>query len=1368
MAAPKKFEEKWGAIQAGPAYQGATPRERKAMARDFAQLIARDEVPGNHPRMKAFLQEHVVGAKTRPSIRSTIGQGLQEGFDQTLGGMVVGAATGRPHQGPGIWQSLKDAGSNIASGANTLPVPSLPMAVRQMAKDPSVLYGTVGAGSAFAAQVPEAVAMGGLAGQAAKQIAKMGVKPVAAAAAGNIGVNAILGAGATKAAGGTNSDAVKAGAVMGLAGALPFAKHVPAGRLNPHVIPAPRPTIRTAPGPGRAPMVDMSRPSVRPATVDGYPIATVPESHRLPAAPAAAQAYPDWMTAGPSGEVQRPTGIAPALNGEIRVPPGGFRDHTTVQAGQRPAGRPDPFTPPRPADPFLALPPASSIQAGPANPEGLAAREWGQNFALDEQLGHRPGTTAGEAAPRDTFLQDASHEDLARWLAGYRGRLTAAKQNLTRLDNVVRADKQKRGGQSGIDETMMHEAHQDVQELPQRITELEAEITRRALRGEPFTEPPRRGRGAPPGRPTDAPAAPASGGTPTIGKRVKDAANRIIQEEDGSFNPVAALDTLDAAIGWTGGKVVEGYGAAKRGAIAAAKAVGPVARDLAAYEVKPRQWAEAAATKVGAGAVGQAFTKGQGHLLNTRARTPYPTLNDALNKPREFMFSDFGVPQQVKDWNREGIGYASEFVRPTRKLAIELDDRLTSAQQADAHMQASEPTYTGPVGPDAALAKAEAARVSDEMLAKGALDPTGHARWREHYIGPREFTKHLLNPLSKAAFARRSESLGMAGYKGRGTTELDANGAPVWRDYTIAERQKWGEVRHLSRSLDKLASHTEHDLRRAYTLDKIATPGAGDHLGVFAKPATPPAGMKMKDMPDTMTDPTTGQRYILLRDQAPIRGTKGQLVKRWGNLTDHYVRDDVYPYVFNRESDMKYLIDAVKAWTLQRPWKAAKTIGNPPGYFINNAMHNNPMLEASGGSVFDLPAAAAMLADDAPLVQAMRKGGWLRNDALAVELGARVRDAGLHSSAPHSGFSITKTISQAAEAWKDYEREAFAVSGATDDMYRVALVDGLMRREGMSMDDAARLADEAFYHPDNITSPAAQVASMAAPFARVFWYTSHALPAVASKNPGKAFYVYGMAALLPYVINRLVLGKDDDTIAAEQQAMPQHMRGRGNSFPLGQDANGNPLYQDRSNWNPGGAYSENVNVGAPWPLNMRGLGIGGPAGIAAQAYFGKDLFTGRDLVEKDAHGNVIEDGTNAFIARGLAPGVVNTAAGIADAAQGKTTVNGNRVTVPTAIARAAGFKVNPVDVAEAKRKEGGKTSASAREYTAQINRRQKMITQAYQNGNTGIIPQLEAEIEHLIQKRNAMYDSAAERRQTLDGYDVPDSTYEMPGGQETP
>lgn len=1469
----KTFEQEWAEIEQDPKWASLPADRKRSLARTFAQNIARQEVPGNHPRMRAFLEKNVVGTTTRPDTKGAFMEGAREGFDASALGIIGNAAarkaglSNKP-AGPGTGASVMDAASNLfmPGGGNSL-------------LGEGAMRGATAATGAMLAQVPDLAAGGFAAKGLTAGAARLGLGQTASQVAGGVVSNAAIAGTATKAAGGTNSDAAKAAGLAGAMGLLPLAGKVPAGKYNPNIIPPAKPTLKTKPGAPILTKMDLGKPGPRPATVD----ATYPGVPALAAPDGLTQPMPH------DGKFYAPTGIAPVANGEIRVPPGGFTPSPAMvsQVGQRPPGRP-PQAPPAP----LMLPPgvpgringetipmppaleaARVAQVGqrppsltpaeamalaraleakgvtmpaipapsrPGLPPDQAQALLGAAFTdeastmalLQAALGRRPGGQArrivnefqrenvpplvereavvpkgegpaskpgpvrfpsglriAEVKSRDFKptadmtdaqvlaewnawesgrgmnhphyayrgdelemalrgrgfhyftgeiegtptgwakqdaaygLADASTDDLVAMLPGLRRTMAGKKGRATRVQNLVDRDANSMKRNRYQDNSSGAKAAQEAEELAERIAAIEAELGRRK----------------------------GTGGSSTF--------QRLAMDEDGTFDPKALMDALDNAIGFTGETARRFYGSAKGGVQRAAGIVGPYAQTAGTVTTMPGRLATQLGEAVGVGALGRMAETGRRAMMYEPANTGKPILDKALNLPRRVMFSEYNKTPEMLEAYRLSKVDAANLARPTRELGLDIDKKLTGAQQFDVHMQAAEPTYKGAMSPEALDVQADSRRVTAEMQRIGALDPVGAARWDGHYL-PREYTKHLLKPKGAPANFTRGGDKDLSGYHGRGIdatiepAELPAAlaagwqqvGKPmkngkvrIWRDYTIAERQGWGEVRHAGRAMNKKAAMVEAEARAAYFLDRLAKPGAGDARGKFAEPA---AQYKQKGMDLPPEQVINGQRYILLD------GTKkkGGPIKKWGNLADHYVREDVYEFLTDVLT-IRPFIEQFHKYTLNNAWKKMVTIMNVPGYFLNNALHNNPMLRVHGGSTLDLPEAAAMLARNDALVQQMTQGGWLHNDATARELGARVLHLTQNNASGyyHSGFSMAKTLARAVDGWRAFENEAYNVAGATDDMYRVALVHRLTKPaaeggEGKSFDEAVRIAERAFYNPEAVTAPAAQVATLAAPFARVMWYTTDALSHAATTNPVRAAMLTTTAAVTPYVLNKM-MGKSDEQHEAEQASLHPHMKGIGNSIPVGYNAEGLPIYLDTSTGNPGGAYNLAENYGVPV---IKGLTLGGTPAIVAQLAAGKDLFTGKDLLKKDSQGNVIEDHRGDFLVRNATPGIARNAKGLADAAMGKTTAQGNRRTVGQALGRMVGLKVNTIDAEEAAGFTAQKARMDAQEYARQVRRRRRAAERARANGDEGTAQALEAEAEAILQQRAAVMDSAAD------------------------
>lgn len=1430
----KGFEQEWADIQADPAWASLPAAKKQRLARTFAQTIARQEVPGNHPRMKAFLEQNVVGKSERPSTKSAFGEGLREGFDQSAAGIVTNAVTGRrQHSGPGFLQNLKDAGSDLflPGGGNSLI-------------GEGSLRGATGAMGAMVGQAPDILAGGVAAKGLTAGAARLGLGATASQVAGGVGSNALIAGGSTKIAGGTNSDAAKAAALAGAMGLMPLAAKVPAGRFNPNI-------IKPAPPPTKIPMVDLQR-RVLPPSQEARGVAMVPfQGKPQPITPSVIQAPPagfvdptvlrqplalpaprDQMVgpnqfandaailAGPAPqEVARNMGLEAALYNQFGKPfdamAGSLRDSgATVPRAPRPAAQLSE------ADARALLGQSFTDEASTMgllgairNPSPVARRIQSEFARENPPLAPVPRGAMSKTEPTPS-VQRTSGDLTPDEFAAFRATRAASRPVTDGIPGAVREGIVGPGRESAplpssADEwAAQMRADMGLPE-PAAPTRTSADLTLDDIRGlrdrsrgmppesAPAAELVRTGsdlttneylalkaarkKGAVnasqipgalregiigPGRETTKGKPGPKGEPPEWGGIVK----RLVLEEEGTFDPHAMYDGLEAAAGAAGRAVGRGATVVGRQALRAADAVKDVAARAGDVMEAPKAAADALAARVGYTRGVQAVEAARQIGKHRPANTPFPALNAALDGARKMFISDYGMPPEAIAAREAWKAHAAAKADKMRAVAVDINNRRTGAEQYDLHIQATEPTYKGAIDPDAQAVKAASNNLSDEMLAVEALTPDAHAKYRDHYL-PREFAKHFPS-LAKTAQVLFDSARGLSGYYHRGLTETMsqaalqkriaagetwqvqqtfANGSvKAWRDWTPAERLKWGEIRHVGRAMMRMADRAQREIEKGGWLQELK--GLSDANGAFAVDAKTllAAGQKLRDLPDVMD--INGQKYVFFNDKA----AKTSGVKKWGALANHYVRDDL-AFGLRTQFELAPFVRTANDVLLNNLWKKMVTIGNFPGYFFNNFMMNMPTLELAGGSIADLPGAAVKLANNDSLIQQLADAGVIRNGVLARELGSQMTalSKNLTSAHVHGGISLSKLITRAQEGLRGYEMNAYRVSGATDDMYRVALVDGLMRRGGMSLDEAALVARDAFYSGENVTAPAAQLASIVSPFVRVMWWTVDQMPALYARNPGRGTMLAAMVGVVPWLLNK-AMGKDDATIDAEEAAKPEHMKGYGNSVPVGRDSTGQPLYWDTSNYNPGGMFNTNPNSALPGML--RGASPGGYPWMAAQMALNKDSFTGRDLVKKDLHGNVLEDNRGSFVARNVIPGTLRNVAGVAGAAAGRSTPYGNRVDLPTALIRTAGIKVNPVNVEEARGKEAGKMRADIAEWGRQISRRRRLLATAYERGDEGSIQALQAEIEELNERRRAAREAGQERMRVMT----------PPGSEEAP
>lgn len=1359
------FEQTWAdEIESDPEYQAikqSDPALAAKLVRKFARKVARQEVKGSDPRMAAFLQEKlppVKGAAKRGVGQAAL-EGAREGFDQSAAGMLFNAAAKRPqHAGPGALQSLKDAATDLApraiggTGANTLPIPSLPALASQVMADPSVAHGVAGGVGSMIGQAPDIVA-GGLAGAAAtKGLARLGVKALPAAVAGNVAVGAATGAAVTKATGGTNSDAAKNAAAMGLAGLLPFAGKIPAGRLNPVI--------------GRA----------HPAAT--APVAAPPATPPWPALDPAVAARQRWADDVLLGDVTR--GVMARERGGTPGTP----EFVGLRAGASAAGErlgAPPRT--RPAPPAETLPIEALFPRAPEDllpPSPLARLEAQMESLPNFQRGRSPeaavpaapiGAPRGAASALDPpapppikQAQGRSGTSLAvgqrvtgENVDGYGVRGTIAEVGDSGLIKVVGADgvgawhkarafslAPEEGPIGSLADTL--KASDEV--LAAKVAAARAEAER------------------------------PIGGPSAFG--------RLIASEEGAARiPMPTAAEAQAA----GRRVREVAGQGARQTLGAAARVGEPLRKGHESLVKGVEWA---GDKTGV----TLLAEGLEHARQLMKSPDWLPGNPVAGALRRTFISNYGVPPELLVMAREANRQARREVHGFRRTATDLDSAFkpngvlsTPAQrEAAAHQQARlDRQITEPGTPRSQMAEeiaSESSRLSALLEEVGALSPEARAKWDGHYL-PRVYrdkfpvisglvsaaaktlkghkARGTEKAMSPAEFQAVRGEWEFRGYTGPGADALaraearlealqaeraaitpgdwrafdaidarieaatarvmDAAESPglkvrAWRDWTVEERAKMGEVRHATMRMLKLADRFEKDFATGRLLADIAkNPEWAQPIPAGADPLNPPPG------------------FVGWKD---IGAAAPGGVKKWGKLANHWIREDVAHYL-RTNIELQRNLTWVKTVTGTNLWKRFVTLYNP-SYFVNNAMVNVPTLELAGGSVFDLPAAGRELMDQGELYQALDARGTINTGAVARDLAtnldamyARTPDAGPPGPMEMAGF-----LSAGA---KKMEGKLGEVSQATDDLFRLALVQRLMKPveqggKGMTLDEAAAMAEGAFYDPTRVTAPAAQVMeAFGAPFIKVFFYQMDTMPQLILENPAKAAVLTSYFALAYAGLNAAA-DLTPEQAEGRKELLPEYMRGFGNHLNLPiKDAYGNPLVVDTKNWNPMAFTDTSERTAIPSvDLPVVGkVGVpqavvpGGPFAIGASIAKNYDDFRQRQIRDPEEDLSVQAGQLARYVKDNALPSApFKKADRLDDAIDGRADTGGRRYDVLTAIVNVLGLKAQPLDVDLAYDKLSSRYEGKLRDIDAQIRAVERDL-----EANPQDAAKLEAEITRL-------------------------------------
>lgn len=759
--------------------------------------------------------------------------------------------------------------------------------------------------------------------------------------------------------------------------------------------------------------------------------------------------------------------------------------------------------------------------------------------------------------------------------------------------------------------------------------------------------------------------------------------------------------------------------------------------------------------------------------------TPYAPVNALLNNTRKYLASDYGVTPEMKAIEEAARVYGNNTARPLEELAVRMNKERTGAEQHDIHWLTTESEpMMGPMNAQTfvdSLAVKNASRTADKMLEDVGALPQGMTDLYDGTHLPRDYAKHWFAEGKTNPFARTADNK-IGGYYRRGKSEtitknellarqasepvtgekwnvLKEHGdlVDVHRDWTIPERQKWGEIRNIGSALQQKAIKARREGQSAYILNEYAKPEAGDASGRFA--------FKADDFADEGVRPKErlidGKKYVLLDDRA----AKESGIPIYGNLANHYVRDDVAFYLWNH-NELKPFIDKINKYSLNNLWKKSVTIGNAPGYFVNNFFQNPLILERTGGSMMDMPAAWNDLANNSINIQRLEEAGVIKNGVLARELGAQMKHFNdtLSSEHMHTGFSIGKQMLRASKALRAYEQNAYRIADASDDLYRVALAEGLMRREGKTFEEAAAIAKEAFYNSEHVTSPAAQIASIVSPFSKVMWWAADNEAKAWTRDPGKAAYINSLMAALPIAAN-FAMGKSREQQKAEEQSLPENMRGFGNNFPTPMSDEKGNYYLDANNWNHYNQFKpiDNTAASVKLPIDLpiqgdmvgypRGLAPGGPAMTALQMASNTDWYTGRPIVERTEDNEVISDNRANFLNRQLVPGVARNGAALYGTMTGESDPPVNALS--DSIRKATGFKTQPANTQEGVKRNTAAKGRDLRDIGMAISREKKALARAMEAGNKGAVQNHIAELERLAKLKAETVVKSQERNRTM-------------------
>lgn len=546
---------------------------------------------------------------------------------------------------------------------------------------------------------------------------------------------------------------------------------------------------------------------------------------------------------------------------------------------------------------------------------------------------------------------------------------------------------------------------------------------------------------------------------------------------------------------------------------------------------------------------------------------------------------------------------------------------------------------------------------SAELVRLGMLSQEAASRWDQKYL-PRFYESKLgdeVKAWSKAAKALLGRQPMMQGIRGNslkargmfetidvadlpawqaeGWEQRDPNFDPatstetvVWRDYSRQERENMGEIRDAMFRFVMGYNRSQRDIALGRLYESLAQNYAS-------------RGPK--------------DDYV----EVPATKVEGTMAPRYGKLAGKYVPKEIMDHLsVNDESMMEGLFKIYKAGLAK--WKEGKTVLNPVSH-ANNVISNITMAHFAGVSYWDAQKYAGAVKDlvtkDAMVQEAKDIGlftGTFNQSELVASMPPQLRAM--------AGMSESKIAKMGEGLWdllaytvswnsKKYGvRPVMQWAYENEDLFFRYLVYRDARQRGMAPEDAREYSQQFLFTYDDLPKGARIVRDVGLPF---FSYTYKVVPVLARtaleypwRLAAPAAVAWGANAMM-YAMAASLGGDEDDwwgkvlyryatdpefrerakqLEAGERKNLPPYSKGTSaigtpKAIRLGMDdVTGLPLFLDISKIFPGGDLFDATSNAGGVPL-LQPLTPSNPVlTIATAMLANRDLFTGKDVVSKDA------------------------------------------------------------------------------------------------------------------------------------------------------
>jgi len=464
----------------------------------------------------------------------------------------------------------------------------------------------------------------------------------------------------------------------------------------------------------------------------------------------------------------------------------------------------------------------------------------------------------------------------------------------------------------------------------------------------------------------------------------------------------------------------------------------------------------------------------------------------------------------------------------------------------------------------------------------------------------------------------------------------------MWRDFTLSERTKMGEVQEVRFAVATTLMQMVRDIETAKFLDFVART---DSVAAPEAGGTPqiPAGHTVVVASTSLMRSYLKTEWVQVPD-SKIPGTAG--VPRFGRLAGRLIPGPVW----NDIRQLTEFVDPaspVALWDgMMRAWKISKTALSPVTH-MNNVMSNfmfADMHDLQGRHIYLVlrawttqksdPAMKKLIEDyqdnggDAsmfneaevraelygPLLDDLRKRieGEAGHSLLSA---AQVLDLFTHGEFRKAWAAIGETKQARAITWAP--KKLMKLYGVEDEVFRLAAYIKA-REDGLSDHDSGKFARESFLNYE-INAPWINAMRRTAwPFISFVYRAAPMLAKAFATKPHK-FVKYALVGYALHAIAYAMLGDDGDeekerAWLADEKAgkiwgfmTPKLMRMPWN------DKNGNPVFLDIRRWVPMGDIVDTGQSKAAIPV-IPPLQPGGPAELLFEIFStGKSAFTGKDI-----------------------------------------------------------------------------------------------------------------------------------------------------------